>query len=325
MFQGMEYVYEVYKEKSFSRAAEKMFISQPSLSANVKREEKAVGYPIFDRSTKPISLTEPGKKYIQTVESILSMQNEFSEYINDLGNLKTGSLILGGSSLYSSWVLPPLMGEFTKKYPLVRLELLEESTAKLEKMLKSGEIDLVMDNCELDEQIFERQLYRKEYLVLAVPKRLEINHGLENFQITAESIRDLSFLNNSVSPVNLSLFSNESFILLKPENDTRIRAMELCRQYHFTPNMIFELDQQMTSYNITCSGMGISFISNTLISNVPAFSDVVYYKLEGEKSSRNLYFYWKRGRYFNKIMQEFLKKANYRIENEILQKKDISF
>ena len=55
MFQGMEYVYEVYKEKSFSKAAANLFISQPSLSANVKRVENRIGYPIFDRSTKPLN------------------------------------------------------------------------------------------------------------------------------------------------------------------------------------------------------------------------------------------------------------------------------
>ena len=306
MFQGMEYVYAVYREKSFSRAAEKMFISQPSLSANVKRVEKNIGYPIFDRSTKPISLTEAGEKYIQTVEQIMSMQNEFTEYVNDLGNLRAGSLVLGGSSLYSSWVLPPIMGKFAKKYPLVQLELIEESTARLEKMLQNGEIDFVLDNCELDDEVFEQRVFQKEYLVLAVPRRLSINQELKEFQITAESIRDLSFLDEKVSLVNLSLFAEEPFILLKPENDTRVRAMELCKHYQFVPHKVFELDQQMTSYNITCSGMGISFISNTLISSVQEHSEVVYYKLDGKYSERNLYFYWKRGRYFNKIMQEFL-------------------
>ena len=57
MFQGMEYVYQVYKDKSFSKAAANLFISQPSLSANVKRVEKKVGFPIFERSTKPLSLS----------------------------------------------------------------------------------------------------------------------------------------------------------------------------------------------------------------------------------------------------------------------------
>ena len=99
MFQGMEYVYEVYKEKSFSKAAQNLFISQPSLSANVKRIEKKVGYPIFDRSTKPMGLTECGEKYIQCVEKMHAVEMEFSNFVNDWIGLKTGSLILGGSSL----------------------------------------------------------------------------------------------------------------------------------------------------------------------------------------------------------------------------------
>lgn len=306
MFRGMEYVYAVYKEKSFSKAAEKLFISQPSLSANVKREEQCVGYPIFDRSTKPLGLTEPGKKYIETVEKILSMQNEFSEYIDDLGDLKTGKLILGGSSLYSSWVIPPLMGEFSRRYPQVQLELLEENTSNLQKMLRNGEVDLMLDNCELEEDVFARQFYRKEYLVLAVPKHFRINDELQAFQVDVSAICDLTFLESTVPKVDLGVFAKEPFILLKPENDTRTRAMELCTQYHFIPDILFELDQQMTSYNITCSGMGISFISNTLISKVPESTEVVYYKLEGGKSSRNLYFYWKRTSYFSKVMQAFL-------------------
>ena len=235
------------------------------------------------------------------------MQNEFSEYIDDLGDLKTGKLVLGGSSLYSSWVLPPLMGQFAKKYPQVQLELIEETTVNLRKMLQNGEIDFLLDNCELEDEIFERQMYRKEYLVLAVPKHFKINDGLEEFQISVEAIRELSFLSELVPSVDLSLFAREPFILLKPENDTRIRAMELCKQCEFTPNVVFELDQQMTSYNITCSGMGISFISNTLISKVPESSDVVYYKLGDKLSCRNLYFYWKRNSYFSRVMQEFLR------------------
>ena len=306
MFRGMEYVYAVYKEKSFSKAAEKMFISQPSLSANVKREEQRIGYPIFDRSTKPFGLTEPGRKYIEAIERIQNIQDEFSDYINDLGELKTGKLILGGSSLYSSWVLPPLMGEFTKKYPLIQIELLEETTVNLQKMLRDGEVDLVLDNCELDEEIFARKMYQKEYLFLAVPKYLKVNEDLREYQVEVNQIRDCSFLEANVKTVDLSRLSKESFILLKPENDTRVRAMELCKQYGFTPKCVFELDQQMTSYNVTCSGLGVSFISNTLISKVPESPDVVYYKLAGEKACRNLYFYWKKNAYFSKVMQAFL-------------------
>ena len=89
MFQGMEYVYEVYKEKSFSKAAANLFISQPSLSANVRRVESRIGYPVFDRSTKPLGLTECGEQYIRCVERIMNIRKKiFSDFINDWGGLK---------------------------------------------------------------------------------------------------------------------------------------------------------------------------------------------------------------------------------------------
>ena len=82
--------------------------------------------------------------------------------------------------------------------------------------------------------------------------------------------------------------------------------MKILAGHNITPDIRFELDQQLTSYNITCSGMGISFISDTLIKQVPFHPGVVYYKLDGSLCQRNLYFYWKNGRYFSRAMEEFL-------------------
>ncbi len=82
--------------------------------------------------------------------------------------------------------------------------------------------------------------------------------------------------------------------MLKPENDTGKRARMICQNNLFEPNIILEMDQQMTSYNITCSGMGISFIGDIMLSKVPLTSDVVYYKLPAGESSRDIRFYWKK-------------------------------
>ncbi len=309
MFQGMEYVYEVYKEKSFTKAAQNLFISQPSLSATVKRIEKKIGYPIFDRSTKPLGLTECGQKYILAVESIFAAQNEFADFVNNWGDLKTGSLILGGSSLFSSWILPQLMGRFTRKYPLVKLVLVEESTAELEKLLQNGRVDLVLDNCLLDSDIFDSCIYKEEHLLLAVPRSFAVNEKLETFQLCAEDIKSGTYLTDEVPDVPLECFQREPFIVLKPENDTGKRAMDLCHLHNFVPDVLFELDQQQTAYNITCQGLGISFISDTLITRTPDNPHVIYYKLAGESSGRNLFFYWKKGRCFSRAMEEFLRLA----------------
>ena len=307
MFHGMEYVYEVYKEKSFSQAAHNLFISQPSLSAAVKKVEEKIGYPIFDRSTKPLTLTECGKAYIRAVENILSVQADFSNYVNDLGELKNGTLVLGGSSLFSSWILPQLMEKFHEEYPHVKISLIEENTVKLEKLLQDGNIDLVLDNSILSTTVFSNCIFQEERLLLAVPEAFAINQELTEYQISMDQIRTGAFKNEDVPPVPLNHFSRESFVLLKPANDTRKRALALCHLYGFVPKTIFEMDQQQTAYYVTCSGFGISFVSDTLIAKGADMPGVIFYKLDGENSRRNLLFYWKKERYFSKAMQEFLR------------------
>lgn len=306
MFSGMEYVYEVYKEQSFSKAAKNLYISQPSLSATIKRIEKNVGSPIFDRSTMPVRLTECGVKYIEAVEKIRGIQNDFKNYINDVNELRAGTLRIGGSNLFSSFVLPPLIAEFKRRFPQVEIYLVEESTAQLEKLLLSGNLDFIIDNYFLSEQIFSRHLYHREHLILAVPRHLEINQKLKNYQLSIGQIVSGEYLEQEVQSVPLEKFREESFIFLKTENDTRERGMRLCQNNGFRPKILLSLDQQVTAYNVTCSGMGISFISDTLVSCVQPHPEVVYYKLEGEETSRNIYFYRKKGKYVSRAMKEFL-------------------
>ncbi len=307
MFRGMEYVYAVYQEKSISRAAERLCISQPSLSANIKRIEGKVGYPLFDRSTKPLSLTECGEKYIQSIEKIMAVENEFADYVNDWGDLKTGSLVLGGSSLFASWVLPGLIGRFSARYPKVHVELVEESTAELARLLQQGRIDMMLDNCKLDPKLFDHAVYREETLFLAVPYKFPAIREASPYIVSREMIVTGGWKDESVKPVPLELFALEPFVMLKPENDTRKRAVEILQTAGITPDISLELDQQLTSYHVVCSGLGIAFVSDTLIREVPARPDVVYFKLPAARRSRSLRFYWKAGRYRTRAMEEFLK------------------
>ncbi len=307
MFQGMEYVYAVYKAKSFSKAAKELFISQPSLSASIKRIEKKIGYPIFDRSTKPLRLTEYGESYIKAVEQMIQVKNEFSNYINDLGALKSGSLTIGGTSLFASFVLPEFLAEFGKRFPMIKVDLIEETTATLEEMVRNGEVDLVLDNCLLDEEIFEWKPLREEHLLLAVPESFPINEQLEEYQIKSSTIGAGEYLMDTTKEIDLKVFCGQPFILQKKENDTRLRTNQICQRQRFSPKVLLEVDQQLTAYNIANSGMGISFVSDTLAQKVSRHSEMVYYRLHKESSTREVHFYWKKGRYLSRAMEEFLK------------------
>lgn len=117
------------------------------------------------------------------------------------------------------------------------------------------------------------------------------------------------FSGRKTAPVPLGQFKDEPFVLLKQEKTPAGASTRLCQANGFSPRVVLELDQQMTSYHITCAGMGISFISDTLVRHVTPHPDVIYYKLPGEETRRNLYFYWKNGKYISRAMEEFLNLA----------------
>lgn len=142
------------------------------------------------------------------------IENNFAEYVNDLENLKTGSIVIGGSNLFSSWVLPSLMGKFASLYPEVRLTLLEENTVTLSKLLLNGTVDLIIDNCEMDDRFFAGRIFREEHLFLAVPAGFAVNESLKEYRISLNSIRNGKFLNKKIKAVPLERFREEPFILL---------------------------------------------------------------------------------------------------------------
>lgn len=103
MFRYVGYIYNVYKEKSFSRAAEKLHISQSSLSTTIRKAEREIGAPIFNRETTPISLTEFGRKYIQASQTLYLLKNDLDCYISEMKTAVKGRVAIGASSFFSTY------------------------------------------------------------------------------------------------------------------------------------------------------------------------------------------------------------------------------
>lgn len=305
MFKNKEYVLTVYKEGGFTKAAEKLFVSQPSLSASVKRIEEKVGAPIFDRSSTPVALTEVGREYVKYAFEIEEKEDDFARFVSDHANLMAGKIKIGGSSFFSSFVLPKMISEFNLQHKKINFEIFEDSTKNLMNKLHTGDLDLVIDNAIVTDENIVSEAYTLERLLLAVPKRLRINENFCSIRMTAEDIKSDKHLTLGGS-VELSAFKKEPFVLLHHENDTGKRAEKLLKKYGVTPNVIFLLDQQVTAYNVACSGMGITFVSDTLVKHIGASSDIYYYKMPDNLSIRNIYFYRKKNHYQSLACRKFI-------------------
>ena len=256
MFVWKKYVYEVYKERSFTKAAQNLYISQPSLSARIKKIEETIGEPLFDRSTTPLQLTEVGKVYIEAAEEITQIEQRVENYINDLAGLKTGNLAVGASTLFAAYVVPSLITQFNQKFPDVHIQLIEGNTAELEEMLGSNALDFVIDNYHYDSILYNKELYCEENILLAVPKHFSVNEKLKEYQLSYENIKSKKYLSQKYPAVPLERFAELPFIMLTQGNDTRTRGDRLCREVGFRPNIVLEFNQQSTAYMASSTQLG---------------------------------------------------------------------
>ena len=313
MFVWKKYVYEVYKERSFTKAAQNLYISQPSLSARIKKIEEIIGEPLFDRSTTPLQLTEVGKVYIEAAEEITQIELRVENYINDLAGLKTGNLAVGASTLFAAYVVPSLITQFNQKFPDVHIQLIEGNTAELEEMLGSNALDFVIDNYHYDSILYNKELYCEENILLAVPKHFAVNEELGMYQLSYKNIKNKNYLNQKYPAVPLGRFADLPFIMLTQGNDTRTRGDRLCRNVGFKPNIVLEFNQQSTAYMASSTQLGATFISDILVSQLPTFENLVYYKLDGEEAKRKVFFYYKTHKYKTRVMEEFVRMMHEQI------------
>lgn len=309
MFTNKNYVYEVYKAKSFSKAAENLFISQPSLSITIKKIENRIGSQLFDRSTTPIKLTDCGEKYIGCVERIVDIEDEFEMYLSDLNNLQTGNLSIGASNFFASYILPPLIAKFKTMYPRVVVNLIETNTAHLEKLLYSGDLDLIVDNYHFNEALYSRQFFYREHMILVIPEEFSCNTDIKKYQLSEQDIIEYKHLNPKTPALPLKLIEDVPFVLLRYGNDTRDRADKLFAEYGIKPDIELELDQLATTFHVSCHGIGTTIISDTLVRKVAPNHRVFYYKIDSKYAIRENYFYFRISKYLTRAMQEFLKLA----------------
>jgi len=306
---GMEYVYEVYLEKSFSRAARKLFISQPALSAAVKKVEKELGLPLFDRSTSPIQLTPAGKAYIEAVGQILTIQKNLQNYCNDLASLTSGSLSLGGTNFFSSCILPPIIKSFANTYPNINLIITESSSTELYTKLLTEEIDLIVDSGLYDEHLYESYPLLEDHIMLAVPTDNPLNKDYPFALLTQQDIINDHHEDKDTPSLSLSHFASENFLLLGKGNDMNRRAFDLCQSSGFTPKVRLYLNQLMTAYHMACQGLGLTFLTDSLIKLGTPNTNLVYYKIRDTSATRKIFIAYKKNGYLTHAMQEFIRLA----------------
>ncbi len=249
------YIRTIAETGSISRAAEKLYISQPSLSQLLKSVEKKVGAPLFDRGSQPMRPTTIGKKYLETAQRIMELDTEFHRYVEDELGCAQGNLVVGSSPFRSTYFLAAFLPRFQEKYPGIRLQLAEHTSKRLEESVLSGEADLIIATQPVDTNAFAfAELYSEE-MILVLPA----NHPLaKQYHLPQDCEQSLPIL-------PIELLKDTPFIQMHSEQKLHQQLLNICAEAGFTPKIYLQTRSMETALTLASAGLGATLLPMTLL------------------------------------------------------------
>lgn len=281
------YILKVYEEGSFSKAAEKLFLTQPALSIAIHRIESSVGMPLFDRTRRPLQPTTAGKIYIDMIKQMQNLESDLNRQMQDIRDLHTGDLKIGGSHYLNAYILPSVLSAFSQEYPGIRLEITESGSSQISALLLERKLDLTF-SCDTT-VIGQLEKYPAFYdhILLAVPAAHPIHALTAAAGLTADDIIQGKHLLEDCPAISLTQFRDLEFILLAPGNNLHERCIQMFQEAGFEPKIKLMLSQLVTAYHLTDSGFAATFVSDRLIHTTT--DRLVFYKIQSDVTKRLFY------------------------------------
>ncbi len=181
--QELTYIVTIAEEKSISRAADRLYMAQSSLSQFLQQFEAELGVPIFFRSSHGVRPTESGAFFIEHARQILQHYHWVQKELWDREELQGGSLTLGISSFRGSYLLPPALKQFYTKYPKIHVNIVEQNSMALEESLLGGSLDLALVALPLKRLKCESRFLRHDEVILVANR----SHPVMQFAVPKES------------------------------------------------------------------------------------------------------------------------------------------
>jgi DNA-binding transcriptional LysR family regulator len=160
---------EVSRQKSFSRAAEKLYVTQPSISAQIRALETYLGHRLFERGGGKVTLTAAGRVFEPFAEDCLTRLNHMVLAMADLERSPRGSLSVSANDSTALYVLPVFFSKFRKQYPRVALNIVRAERTKSLELVLDREVDFGVVSLPLKDQRLHIEVVHKDELVLTVP------------------------------------------------------------------------------------------------------------------------------------------------------------
>jgi DNA-binding transcriptional LysR family regulator len=280
----------VAEELNFSRAANRLHMTQPPLSRQIARLEAELGTRLLDRSSQSVVLTAGGSALLPEARRMLALASAAPDIVRRASRGETGKLAIGfvGSTIYTS--VPALVGRFRQRYPGVEVTLQQHTVARQVAMLLNGDIDVGFIRQPIAHPQLKTVSLFKEPFIVALPA----HHPLA-----------------SRKDVALKELKDEPFVSFDRQEAPSIyeHLMRMCEASGFVPRVALEARPMSTVIGLVASGAGVAIVPRSM--NRLNILNVVYKKLTGTRAVSEFFLAWRRSD-DSSIVRNFLK-----IEREI--------
>ena len=263
----------VATEKNFTKAAELLYLSQPSLSKQIKTLEKNLDILLINRENNKVSLTESGKVFLQYSERILALCEESCRALIDLKNGERGNLTVGASQTIGTYLLPRVLALFAQNYPQINLKIQVNSTRMIAKNVINREVDLAVVGGEIPDKLRKNLIvehFVEDEFSLIVPK----SHPFASKkQITKKDLYHLNFITLNSNSTIRKFIDN-----ILSQNQIETRQLRIIMQLN-------SIEGIKTAVSL---GLGAAFVSSSAIEKEIELKTIEILKIENIQITRRL-------------------------------------
>lgn len=287
----LEYFMEVARQKSFSKAADAIHISQPSISKAIKDLESQLGVVLFYRTTKHVELTDAGENILEQAQQIVSSFKNITAQLDSLTRLQTGKIHIGLPPITGVTRFSNLLGAFKKEYPEIHIHLFEFGSKKIEMAIQDELLDIGICTPPEDHDLYERLYFIEDPLHVIMHPTNSLGQYEE---IQYEQLR------------------GEQFILYDKDFRLHDKIIEKCKDAGFSPNIVFETSQLELMTQMVAADFGIALLPSKICKSL-ATENFISRPFIAPPLSLQLEIVWKKNRYLSHATREFLMfaKKNY--------------
>ncbi|MFL8938870.1 cidABC operon transcriptional activator CidR [Rossellomorea oryzaecorticis] len=290
----LKYFIEVTRFKSFTRAADHLFVTQPTISKMIRNLEEELGVELFDRSRRQLVLTDAGRAILQQAQTIDKAFENIQHELDDIIGLQRGHIRIGLPPIMDAGHFIRVLGEFHKLYPRITFQLIENGTKRIEEDIMSDQLDVGIAVLPVSGDDFHHFSFMKEELLAVIPPSHKF---ARRKQIKMEELEEESFI----------LF-NKDFAL----ND-RIKAA--CKEAGFMPQVVSESSQWDFIGKMIEAELGISILPASVYSLLK--EDLTAIKVVKPVIEWDLAIIWRKNQYLSYATSEWLKFTQDRLMGSI--------